>query len=72
MMRRLSQVIASIVPATLLVFQPKCPLCIAAWPRGGILLLWVAIVAPMLWRRAFKRAPTLDAPARRTGLAHNG
>ncbi|WP_321476989.1 hypothetical protein [uncultured Paludibaculum sp.] len=69
---RLSKVTASILPAALLLILPKCPLCIAAWltvatglsisaanitwVRAGILLLWMAAVAPVLWRRVLRRA----------------
>jgi membrane protein implicated in regulation of membrane protease activity len=79
--------VASVVPAALLVLLPKCPLCFvawltvttgvslpavsASWLRGGILLLWVALVAPIFWRRLFRRS-TLDAPARQTGSAQSG
>jgi hypothetical protein len=71
--RRLSRVTASILPAAVLVFLPKCPLCLAAWlavatgfsfsavgaawVRGSIVLLWVAAVAPIIWRRVFGHAP---------------
>ena len=71
--RRLFRVTASILPAAVLIFLPKCPLCLAvwltvatgvsfstagaAWVRGSIVLLWVAAVAPMIWGRAFGRAP---------------
>jgi hypothetical protein len=67
--RRLSRVTASILPAAVLVFLPKCPLCLAAWltvatgvsfsaagaawVRASIVLLWVAALAPVIWRRVF-------------------
>jgi hypothetical protein len=66
--RRLSQGTASLLPAALMVFLPKCPLCLAAWLtvatgirfsaagavwlRGGALLVWVAAAVLMTWRRA--------------------
>jgi hypothetical protein len=70
--RRLSRVAASILPGAVLMFLPKCPLCLAAWltvatgvsfsassaawVRGSVALLWIAAVAVMIWRRAFGRA----------------
>jgi hypothetical protein len=61
LVRRLSQVTASILPAAVLVFLPKCPLCLAgwltvatgigfsaagaAWLRGLVVVLWVAVMA---------------------------
>jgi hypothetical protein len=77
--RKFSRLTASILPAAVLVLLPKCPLCFAAWltvatgfsfsaagaawVRGGIVLLWVAALAPLIWRRVFgrdraKRFPT--------------
>lgn len=70
---RISRITAPILPTTLLVLLPKCPLCLAAlltgasgvsfsatsaaWVRGGIVLLWIAAAASAIWRRAFGRAP---------------
>jgi hypothetical protein len=71
--RRITKATASILPAALLLFLPKCPLCIAAWLtfatgvsfpaagaawlRGSIVLLWAAAVSPMIWPRMLGRAP---------------
>ena len=65
--RRLSAVIASTLPAGLLLLLPKCPLCLAmwlalamgvsfpaagiAWMRGGIILLWVGAIGILIRRR---------------------
>ena len=82
--QRLSRVTASILPAAVLVLLPKCPLCLAAWmtlatgisfsgagaawERGSIVLLWVVVVALMIWRRAFRRAPTARHPVKLTSM----
>ena len=74
---RVSRLGGSILPAVLLVVLPKCPLCLAAWLtvasgvsftatgaawlRAGVVLLWIAAVAPMVWRRVFKRAPSVQS-----------
>ena len=74
--RRVSRITGSILPAALLVLLPKCPLCLAAWLtvatgfgftaagaawiRGGIVLLWVAGLTPMIWRHVFKRPPSIQ------------
>jgi hypothetical protein len=68
LVRRLSRVTASILPAAVLVFLPKCPLCLAtwltvatgvsfsaadaAWVRVSFVLLCIAAVAPVIWSRA--------------------
>ena len=65
--RRLSTVTASIAPAAVLVFLPKCPLCLAGWLtvatgvgvsaagaewlRSGMLLLCVAALAAIVMTR---------------------
>ncbi len=75
--RQYSAVSGSILPAVLLLVLPKCPLCLAAWltPASGVsftatgaawlrlgtVLLWIAIVMPMLWRRVFKRASSVQS-----------
>ncbi len=67
--RRLSTVAGSVLPAVLLMFLPKCPFCFAAWltvatgigftadgaawVRASILLLWAAMLAGVLWTRVF-------------------
>ena len=72
--RRLSEVIASILPAGLLVLLPKCPLCLTmwlalatglsvpvagiAWLRGGIVLLWAGAIGGVVWRRRNQRRLT--------------
>ena len=75
--RRFSRMSGSILPAMLLVVLPKCPLCLAAWltvasgfgftatgaiwVRSGIVLLWLLILTPIIWLRAFKRAPSVQS-----------
>jgi hypothetical protein len=75
-LHRLVRVTASMLSAVVLVLLPKCPLCLAAWltvvtgvgfsaagaawVRGSFVLLWALIVAPMVWRRAFRREPALS------------
>jgi hypothetical protein len=70
---RYSRLAASMLPAAVLLLLPKCPLCLAAWltvatgvtfsasgaawARAIILLVWLAVAAPVIWRRVFKRAP---------------
>lgn len=65
--RRPSKAAASLLSGLLLLVLPKCPFCIAAWLtvatgigisatsvtylRAGLLLLWVAALSPLLWRR---------------------
>jgi hypothetical protein len=69
--RRVSGVTASLLPAALLLFLPKCPLCLAAWltvatgigiSAGGVvwlrailLLLWILAVTTLVWRRQLDR-----------------
>ena len=70
--RRFSSFTASILPTAVLVFLPKCPLCLAAWLtvatgvsfsagaaawlRVIIVLLCLAALTPIICRRAFNRA----------------
>lgn len=66
---RLSRVTAAILPAAILAVLPKCPLCLAVWltlatgvsfsgvgatwVRATIVLLWIAALALVMWRRPF-------------------
>jgi hypothetical protein len=68
---RFSSIASSILPAALLLFLPKCPLCLAAWLtvatgvsfplagvawlRGTLVLLWAVVMLAMIWRRVFRR-----------------
>ena len=72
---RVSRVTASILPAMLLVFLPKCPLCLAAWltvatgisftevdaawVRWSVVLPCVVALALVIWRSAFERIPDI-------------
>lgn len=58
LVRRISAVTASILPAAALVLLPKCPLCLAAWltvmtgvgfsAAGADLLRWMATLGTFL------------------------
>lgn len=80
--RRPSKAAASLLSGLLLLILPKCPFCIAAWLtvatgigisatgvtylRAGLLLLWIAALSPLLWRRLSAVAPS--ARGRRLAL----
>ena len=69
--RRAAHAAAPILPATVLLVLPKCPLCLAAWLalangvtvnaataawlRNGVLVLWGAATAALLWRNWARR-----------------
>lgn len=71
--RRPSKAAASLLSGLLLLILPKCPFCIAAWLtlatgigisaagvtylRAALLLLWIAAVSSLLWRRRSAAAP---------------
>jgi hypothetical protein len=66
--RGMSAVAGSILAVALFVFLPKCPLCLARWltvatgisfsaacaglVRAGVVVVWVAALTAVLWRRA--------------------
>lgn len=69
--RRVSRVVAAVLPAAALILLPKCPLCLAAWLavatgisfsaagvewlRVSLVLLFVASLASVIWRRVCDR-----------------
>ncbi len=74
LVRRLSRVTASILPTAVLAFLPKCPVCLAgwltvatgvsfsaagaAWVRGLVVVLGVAVIALAAAPLRLRRAPS--------------
>ena len=75
--RRISRVTGCILPAVILVFLPKCPLCLApwltlatgigfsaavtAWVPASIALLSFAGFASVIWSRAFRASASCSS-----------